>query len=67
MRRPITIAIATMGLVALMFWLGMGATGKDAAVISDGTQSLNRQPIPLVACLCAMTGATALTKHGRTA
>jgi hypothetical protein len=28
MRRPITIAIATMGLIALMFWLGMGATGK---------------------------------------
>jgi hypothetical protein len=35
MRRPITIAIATMGLVALMFWLGMGATGKGAAVVSN--------------------------------
>jgi hypothetical protein len=28
MRRPITIAIATMGLVALMFWLGMARQGK---------------------------------------
>ena len=34
MRRPITIAIAAMGLIALMFWLGMGATGKDAAVVN---------------------------------
>ena len=34
MRRPITIAIAAMGLVVLMFWLGMGATGKDAAVVN---------------------------------
>lgn len=35
MRRPITVAIATMGLIALMFWLGMGATGKGAAVVSS--------------------------------
>jgi hypothetical protein len=34
MRRPTTIAIATMGLIALMFWLGMGATGKDADVVN---------------------------------
>ena len=35
MGRPITIAIAAMGSIALVFWLGMGATGKDAAVVSD--------------------------------
>jgi hypothetical protein len=34
MRRPITIAIATMGLIALMFWLGTGATGKDADLVN---------------------------------
>jgi hypothetical protein len=39
MPRPITIAIATMGLIALMFWLGMGATGKDAAVVSNPLKS----------------------------
>jgi hypothetical protein len=39
MRRPISIAIATMGLIALMFWLGMGATGKDAAVVSNPLKS----------------------------
>jgi hypothetical protein len=29
-----SIAIATVSLIALMFWLGMGATGKDAAVVN---------------------------------
>ena len=33
-RRPITIVIAASGLIALMFWLGIGATGKDSVVVS---------------------------------
>src|SRR3974377_647312 len=33
-RRPITIVIAALGLIALMFWLCIGATGKDAVVVS---------------------------------
>jgi hypothetical protein len=30
MWRPIALAIAVTSLVAFMFWVGMGATGKDA-------------------------------------
>jgi len=33
-RRPITIVIAASGLIALMSWLGIGATGKDSVVVS---------------------------------
>jgi len=34
MSRPVTVAIAIASFVALMFWLGMGATGKNAALVS---------------------------------